>query len=171
MILLRHTRTEAPAGVCYGRTDLPLAADFETDAQRVMRELPPVSNVVASPLGRCRRLAERIAATRDLPLCEDPRLTEMDFGAWEGRAWDAVERGALDAWAADFHGARVHGGESVAMLAARVASALAAAEPRRPPTLWVTHAGVARAVAALAGRFDGWNTRLDFGDWLDFSAS
>ena len=116
-----------------------------------MAALPPVARVVTSPRRRCRLLAEAIAAARGLELGEDARLAEMDFGAWEGRRWDALPRAELDAWAADFEGARPHGGESVAMLAARVGAALAAAEPADPPVLWVTHSGVVRAACALAG--------------------
>ena len=121
---------------------------------------------MSSPRRRCRRLAERIAAARRLALTEDPRLAEMDFGAWEGRAWGAIARDELDAWAADFHQARPHGGESVAMLAARVGAALAEAAPADPPVLWVTHSGVVRAACALAGVAQGWKTELDFGGWI-----
>jgi alpha-ribazole phosphatase len=170
VILLRHTRPAVADGVCYGRTDLALAASFEDELVVVLAGLPPVARVLTSPLGRCRRLAAAIADARGLPLSVDPRLAEMDFGAWEGRQWSALPRAELDAWAADFHGARPHGGESVAMLAARVAAALADAPPGPPPALWVAHAGVARAAAALAGRADGWDTRLGFGRWLDLAA-
>lgn len=152
--------------MCYGRADLPPAADFETAASEVVAGLPEVSRVVTSPLARCARLAERIAAARGLDLEADPRIVEMDFGSWERRAWDSVPRDELDAWAADFHGARPHGGESVAMLAARVGAALDGTPERAPPVLWVTHAGVVRAACAARAAERGWETRLDFGRWL-----
>jgi len=155
--------------MCYGRTDLDLDDGFEAALATILRDLPPVSAITTSPLGRCRKLAERLAAARDLSLVEDPRLMEMDFGSWEGLAWSDVPRAELDAWAADFRHARPHGGESVAMLEARVAAALADAAARRPPTLWVAHSGVARAAAALTGRPEGWETQLAFGRWLDLA--
>lgn len=167
MILLRHTRPDVAEGVCYGRSDLGLHAEFEPALARILEGLPAVSAVVTSPLSRCRRLAEGVAEAREIPLTEDPRLIEMDFGTWEGRAWASLPRAELDAWAADFHHARPHGGESVAMLADRVARALAQTRPARPPTLWVAHAGVAKAAAALTGRPEGWDMRLDFGCWFD----
>ena len=123
LILLRHTRPDVAEGVCYGRTDLLPAEDFVTVASAVIAGLPDVSRVVTSPLVRCARLAERIAAARDLDPETDPRIVEMDFGSWERTPWDAIPRDELNAWAADFHGARPHGGESVAMLAARVGAA------------------------------------------------
>lgn len=170
MIVLRHTRPAIAEGTCYGRSDLALDDGFEAGLAAILRDLPPVSSVRTSPLSRCRRLAERLAAARGLPLDVDEALVEMDFGAWEGVPWCDVPRSELDAWALDFRHARPHGGESVAMLEARVGAALADAASIRPPTLWVAHAGVARAAAALTGRAQGWDTRLDFGRWLDLTA-
>lgn len=166
LILLRHTRPEVAEGVCYGRSDLALGADFDPAAAAALASLPPVSRIVTSTLARCRRLAETVAVARGLDLAVDARIAELDFGAWEGVAWSAVPRAELDAWAADFQAARPHGGESVAALAARVGAALEATEVSLPPVLWVTHAGVVRAACAIAGTAQGWETRLAFGDWL-----
>ncbi len=165
LILLRHTRPRGCDGLCYGRSDLPLADEFDAAASTVLAALPEVSAVVSSPLARCRRLAERIAATRRLGLRTDLRIAEIDFGAWEGRPWDDLPRGEIDAWAADFHDARPHGGESVAMLAGRVGAALAEIPPGGLPVLWVTHLGVLRAVLAHRGVDRAWERRLDFGEW------
>lgn len=162
-LILRHTRPAVPAGLCFGRSDLPLAPGWQAEADAILSGLPAATAIATSPLTRCRLLAERIAAARGLPLSVDPRLAEMDFGAWENLPWDAIPRDELDAWAADFHHARPHGGESVAMLAARVAAALAEAPPQ---VLWVSHAGVARAAAALTGRPEGWDLRLACGAWI-----
>jgi alpha-ribazole phosphatase len=170
VILLRHSRPAVAEGTCYGRSDLAPGPDFEAAAATVLAGLPPVAAVRSSPLVRCLRLAERIAATRGLALDTDPRLIEMDFGRWEARLWAEIDRGELDAWAADFDHARPHGGESVAMLAARVGAALRAAEPSDPPVLWVTHSGVVRAACAITGAGEGWATDLGFAEWLDLSA-
>lgn len=165
LILLRHTRPLGGEGLCYGRSDLALAADFEAAATSLLADLPRVAVVVSSPRTRCRRLAERIAAARRLGLRIDARIAEMDFGAWEGRRWDDLPRGEIDAWAEDFHGARPHGGESVAMLAERVGAALAETAADAVPVLWVTHLGVVRAARALRGQAAPWESRLGFGEW------
>lgn len=167
LILLRHTRPADCEGLCYGRSDLALGPGFEADAAEVLRGLPRIGSVWSSPLGRCLRLAERVAAARGLGVAVDARISEMDFGAWERKAWSGIARAELDAWAADFHGARPHGGESVAMLAGRVGAALEDACGAPGPVLWVTHAGVAKAACALTGRRAGWDTRLGFGEWLE----
>lgn len=130
----------------------------------IIEGLPEASRIVASPLTRCRRLAELVAQARDLPLEIDPRISEMNFGRWEGRSWLSIPRHELDAWARDLLGARPHGGESPSLLAERVGEALRDVGPE--PTLWVTHSGVVRAVCALADLQKGWNTSLDFGEWI-----
>ena len=122
--LVRHTRPLVSDGVCYGMTDLDLAATFEEEAARVVETLPPAQRLVTSPLYRCRRLAERIGAAQGLTPAIDERLREMDFGAWEGIAWDDIPRAELDAWAADFLHARPHGGENVYMLRERAWAAI-----------------------------------------------
>lgn len=165
MILLRHTRPEGGAGLCYGRTDLAPGAELPREARRLAAQLPPFAKIATSPLSRCARLAEALALARGVPLEPDPRLAEIDFGAWEGRRWDDIPRPEIDAWAADLMEARPHGGESVAMLAARAAPALA----RHEGALIVTHMGVIRAALAQAGREGPWETRLGFGEWIELS--
>lgn len=167
VILLRHTRPAIDTGICYGRSDLDPGPDFEAAAAAVVDSLPAVARVVTSPLRRCRLLAERIVAARNLALAEDARIIEIDFGSWERVPWAAIPRLELAAWAADFHGARPHGGENLTMLAERVSAALADTPASDPPTLWVCHSGVARAACAVLGRAEGWRTELDFGGWLD----
>lgn len=166
LILLRHTRPRGAEGLCYGRTDLDLADGFEAEAARLAAELPAVARVLTSPLSRCRRLAEALARARGIAPEIVPDLTEMDFGAWEMRPWAAIPRAELDAWARDLTGARPHGGETVAELAARTAAALAAALAGPRPALLVTHAGVIKAALAHSRGQAGWEAQLGFGCWL-----
>lgn len=46
----------------------------------------------------------------------------MGFGAWEMRAWNAIPRAEVDAWAADLLHYRPDGGENVLDMACRVAA-------------------------------------------------
>ena len=163
LILVRHTRPLVAGNVCYGATDLDLAPTFEEEAARVVAALPPTERLVTSPLGRCRRLAERIGAAQSLVPAVDPRLREMDFGRWEGVPWDAIPRAELDAWAADFLHARPHGGESVHMLHERSRSALADYRAIGLSHIVVTHAGVIKAVRAEDRHPDAWKSNVEFG--------
>jgi alpha-ribazole phosphatase len=75
----------------------------------------------------------------------------MDFGSWEGRPWDAIDRLEFDRWTADFAHYRCGGGESVAQLLVRTSAALDEARGRGADALWITHGGVVRAVRLLVG--------------------
>lgn len=166
LILLRHTRPLGAEGLCYGRSDLPLAECFAGRANELAAELPPFARIVTSPLSRCRLLAEALSAARQRPLTVDERLIEMDFGLWEGRAWAALPRHELDEWAADLEGARPHGGESVRTMAQRARAALRAAAAGPGPALIVTHAGIIKAALATRQGRAGWEAQPAFGTWL-----
>lgn len=155
--LVRHAAPLIAAGHCYGRLDLAAdAAATAQAAQALAAALPAGCAVWTSPLQRCTQLAQALVALRpDLALAApDARLQEMDFGRWEGLAWDAVERSALDAWAADLAGHAPGGGEPLRQMLARVQAALAQAWQNsgagQRPLAWICHAGVARCVQWLA---------------------
>ena len=163
LTLVRHTRPLVPDGVCYGVTDLDLAPTFDEEAARVVDTLPPAERLVTSSLGRCRRLADRIAAAQSLAPVVDPRLKEMDFGTWEGVPWDAIPRDEMEAWAAEFLHARPHGGESVHMLYERARAAIADYRATGLSHIVVTHAGVIKAVRAEDRHPNAWKSNVEFG--------
>lgn len=150
--LVRHAAPQVPAGVCYGSTDLdadPQATDLA--AATLAQALPHGVALHCSPLRRCARLAQALCALRaDLQSQTDQRLAEMDFGTWEGQRWDDIGQAAMQAWVDDFAHHRPGGGESVAVFMARVGQALADTRATGRDALWVTHAGVIRAVQWLA---------------------
>ncbi len=76
----------------------------------------------------------------------DPRLAELNFGAWEGKPWDAVPRDELDAWAADVAGYAPPGGESPRDLQQRALAFVASLNV--PEAVLVTHGGVIRTLLA-----------------------
>lgn len=142
--LIRHPRPAVAAGICYGATDLALAEPVAPRAAELALRLP-AAPVFTSPLRRCREFAEALAARAGAPLQVTPELREMDFGAWEMQAWEALQRAELDAWAADPLGFRGHGGEAVAALMART-QAFVAALPPLPAVVVVTHAGIMKCL-------------------------
>lgn len=151
--LIRHPAPAAPPGTCYGASDVPLAADPSLLAQALRAYLPSGLPLFASPLRRCRDFA---LALHPAPIF-DARLRELDFGDWEMRRWETLERALLDAWARDPWGFTPPNGESLAHLRARVAAFLADLPGE---AVLVTHAGVMKACCAeIAG----------FGDWFAFS--
>jgi probable phosphoglycerate mutase len=95
-VLLRHAQTEHSAARRYsGRGDVPLTPLGERQAEALARRLSEkhpsiadgVAAVITSPLRRCTRTAELAATALAAPLVVHSGLTEVDFGAWEGRTF------------------------------------------------------------------------------------
>ena len=148
-------------------------------AQRLAAALPQRLSVWHSPLQRCELLAHDLIGLRpDLTLKPAAELVEFDFGRWEGRAWSAIARTQIDAWAADLAGHAPGGGEPLAALLERVALALrdaaARAHDQGADMVWISHAGVARCVQWLQQHGPGrapqaheWPLQApDFGAWV-----
>lgn len=147
LILLRHPRVDAP-GMCYGRFDPPLAPGHQEAIARAALQCPAAERLVTSPAARCQGLAAALGAALSLTPEIDPRLQELDFGAWEGRAWAHLPRTETDPWADDPESRAPPGGESFAQLRARVRAALAGQDR----TVMITHAGPIRAARILTGQ-------------------
>ncbi len=152
VVLIRHARPDVAPGICYGVLDLKLAQPVCPAPARIARmlgDLPP-SRLVTSPAARATETAALLAAHANAPACDiEPRLREIDFGAWEGKAWDTIPRDALDLWASDLMGACPHGGESARQVMARVTAWADTLDASADDCLWVvTHAGPMRMLAA-----------------------
>jgi len=149
--LARHARTRVGEGICYGASDLPAdAAATQAAAQVLAGAVPQGTPVRSSPLQRCTALADALFALRpDLPWQTDARLAEMDFGCWEGRPWAEVGEEEFARWNANFLDYRFGGQESVRALLDRVEVARQDSARAGAQALWITHAGVIRAVDLL----------------------
>lgn len=178
LLLIRHAKTTAADGLCYGRSDVPVLPELtRAAAARVAAELPSAAAMACSPLLRCRELAAAISVLRpELRAVPDQRLAEMDLGAWEDRLWAAIDRAEIEAWSRGFADIRAGGsGESTRQFMQRVAGAFDAWCDSGRDAVWVTHAGVIRAVRLLHGgvrvveRADQWPSEaIDFGALVEF---
>lgn len=145
LVVIRHPKPEVAAGLCYGQLDLPLAEEFSSPRSSALRATLSSlalrdSRIYASPSQRCRLPAEALSFG---PVCVDARLMEMHFGAWEGRAWESIDRAETDPWIAALASARVPNGESFQDLTERVAAFLRDL-PMDRDALVFSHAGVIR---------------------------
>ena len=152
---MRHAAPLIAPGVCYGALDV--AADAratQATAVRLAAALPPGACVRSSTLQRCEQLAKAVQGLQpDFIIKRDARLTEMNFGRWEGLSWDAIGPAALKAWTDDFGRHAPGGGESVSAFMQRVAAAFDETCTALAPgqdAVWITHAGVIRAVDLVA---------------------
>jgi probable phosphoglycerate mutase len=133
LILVRHGETAlTKQGRYSGRGDVPLSDEGQAQAMaaggRVAGLARDVAAVVTSPLSRCVRTAEIIAAElggADVTVVDD--LIECDFGEWEGMTFAEVQErwpAEMDAWL-DSTSVAPPGGESFETVARRTRSALA----------------------------------------------
>lgn len=144
--LIRHTPTEAEQGLCYGQSDIGLAGSFADDFAALKQKLPPMvseNRVFSSPLRRCLALANRLSDR----VTTDPRLTEINFGDWEGLRFDALDQFLLRQWTDNFVDQAPPNGESFAELCRRAGEfwrELLASPCKQ--ALIITHAGTIRAI-------------------------
>jgi alpha-ribazole phosphatase len=174
LVLVRHAQTTAAVGQCYGRTDVSVLPEVTLAvAERVAPVLPGGVEMACSPLTRCADLARAICALRpDLRPRPDPRIAEMDLGVWEERPWSAIDRAEFEAWTRDFADTRAgETGESTRQFMQRVGEAFDGWRASGRDAIWVTHAGVIRAVWLLRDgmrcveRGDQWPARpIAFGE-------
>ena len=145
--LIRHTTPVLSPGLIYGRTELLLSETFSQEAEIIKEKLPEnFDRVYSSPALRCTELAEKIATDFQT----DSRLTELDFGDWEGKTWNTVDQIELQLWMDDFVNVCVPGGESMIGMYQRVKEfwqELTAKSEHKIAI--VTHAGVIRLILAI----------------------
>ena len=133
IILVRHGETAlTKQGRYSGRGDVPLSDEGEAQAMaaggRVAGISRDVTAVVSSPLSRCTRTAELIAAeVGGIPVTVVDDLIECDFGEWEGLTFAEVRErwpAEMRAWLASAAVAPP-GGESFQAVAKRTRAAMA----------------------------------------------
>lgn len=147
----RHPAAAGAAGRCIGRTDLPVdgrrAKRLAHRIERCVAQHGLVRVVWTSPLARCAAVG-RALRRRGFVHHIDPRLAELDFGAWDGRPWAGIAHAEVAAWEADLARHAPGGGESLVQLVARARTFVAErrAEMTTGPLLVVAHAGWIRAL-------------------------
>lgn len=104
--------------------------------------------ILCSPLSRARDTARHISERTGVPFREEPRLTEQNFGKWEGTSPRKAEAFQLakQQFADDFEG-----GESMLRLAQRIYNLLDELKETDGTFLLVAHNGIARVVNSYFG--------------------
>lgn len=102
-----------------GRSELPLSDLGRRQASAIAGRLTDQERpriIYCSPLGRCMRTAEAIAAATGAPVEVAPDLIDLDYGEWQGRTHAEIgetEPDGLSAWYRTPHLARFPQGESL----------------------------------------------------------
>lgn len=145
VILIRHTKVNNPASVCYGQSDIELASSFENEKDSILSKLTLTDQftIYSSPAQRCTRLAQSIASTYKI----DTRLQEVNFGDWENTPWQDIPQLQLKPWMEDFVTIKPPNGESFIDLHTRVKEFIAELQQNKlDKVILITHAGVIRSI-------------------------
>ena len=161
--LVRHAKPLVEKGLCYGRLDVradqsltKLASDNLIEA---LSESSGIKVLLTSPRRRTKQLANLLAKRLNISLLEEELLAEMDFGKWEGCLWTDIPKSAIDHWTEDFN---------------RAWLLMENAKRRHENQIWVTHAGVIKAVQFIMNNGEpyiksaaDWPLETtNFGDWI-----
>ncbi|MGJ7514921.1 alpha-ribazole phosphatase family protein [Pseudomonas baetica] len=152
--LLRHGETELGGGLRGSLDDALTEKGWQQMRAAVMGQ-GPWDRLISSPLQRCARFAEELAAQSGLPVSFDQNLQELHFGAWEGQSAAALmetDAEGLGLFWADPYSFTPPQGEPVAEFSERVLSAIVRlhAAHAGERVLLISHGGVMRLLLAQA---------------------
>lgn len=144
--LVRHTTPAVEKNLIYGRLNVSLRDSFKAEKNIILNKLPKkIDAVFSSPSKRCVMLASAITEN----FITDEDLYELNFGNWEGKTWDTINREESNFWAEDFVNRSPPFGESMIAMQTRVLSffkRLLALNCQS--VVVVTHAGVIKILLA-----------------------
>ena len=127
VLLTRHGHTDKsePEQYLGQRIHASLTERGRRDAQALSQRLEGVhiDRLISSPLGRALETAEILALGRDASVETDERLSELDYGAWEGLTVEEIDRlfpGERDLYEENPAIHPIGGGESGLAVAARL---------------------------------------------------
>ena len=170
--LIRHTSVNVSRGFCYGNTDVGLASTFEKEWLVVKDKLKNNSFdfVFSSPLQRCAKLAEKLFEKEMIEY--DDRLKEMNFGKWEGKNWDDIEKTPEGyGFFQDYLNVPCPGGESFLNLWDRVNSFLNYVNKKmnEKNIAIVSHGGPIRVICSVIQKLEpreAFEMKVDYGEVL-----
>jgi alpha-ribazole phosphatase len=168
--LLRHTKPEIEAGICYGQSDIGLSKSFSDEQSSIKDRLSTIAfdSIFSSPLKRCVQLAEALCSD-NMKIIIDNRLMEMNFGTWEMKNWQEISISSeAQNWFNDYINVKCPGGESFMDLQNRVKDFLNMLKgySKFKNPLIITHAGVIRAMYSITEMIpkESFNLNIGFGE-------
>ena len=147
--LIRHPKTVAPKGLCYGQTDFEIEGDLFVAQQTIIEKLPHFETspkIYSSPLQRCLQIANIFSQS----VTVDTQLMELNFGDWENKFFDALPCEDVKDWSANFVEIPPPNGENFLQLMQRVGKFWQILISENVEVVLIfTHAGVIRALLAI----------------------
>jgi len=130
LLLVRHGETAGNREkLFFGSTDYPLNENGRNQAKMAAEKIKPFPPTViyTSPLLRAVQTARCIGEYLGLSVIVKDGLREMDFGLWEGLAYQQIQEKfpiKWQDWSRDWWGVKVPGGESTCEMCMRVGKAV-----------------------------------------------
>lgn len=157
LTLVRHGKTAWNAeGRFQGRVDVPLNDVGKRQVLRLASRLTDeeLHMIYSSDLRRAWETATAISAGHNAPVHAEPRLREIDFGAWEGLTYGEIQEryaDVWDAWLEDPMNVAVPDGEILAEVVTRIQSLLneITSEHSERNVLLVGHGGSLQVLLGL----------------------
>lgn len=145
----------AASSLCIGQTDIKVdRRKLKCLANKIERfvrlnQLPKMMWV--SPLHRSLKVGV-ILAQRGFKCTIAPEFAEINFGDWDGKSWEQIEKQQIDEWCNNFVHFAPDNGESLQQLFNRAESWLdkILAEQKDHPVLAIDHAGWINAAKMIA---------------------
>ena len=169
--LVRHGATDLTAEDRFaGSTDVPLSEEGRRQISALAQRLrnDKLDGIYASPLGRTMETARIIASAHQCEIQPEADLREIDYGRWEGRRRDEIEREfaeEYDTWQEDPLTMAPSGGESGIQVLARALPVIRriVQKHRHQSVLVVSHKGTNRLLISSLLGFDvrGYRDRLE----------
>ena len=154
LYLARHGRSVGQ-GLFLGQSDPGLSEEGHAQAEALAERLAGVGigRILCSPLKRSAETAVTVSLRLDTAVDQDPRLSEIGYGHWDGLAWDEIERRwpqEAQRKLADWWGVTPEGGEAREQFLLRVGACWNEIRSAGLPVLIVGHAGVNGLISELA---------------------
>ncbi len=158
LYIVRHGETDwNKQGIFRGRHDVPLNENGREQAKRIAEYLAgrKMTVVRSSPLERAKATAEEIARASGIKVEVDERLTDINYGRWEGKSKSDVlgtDAQLYRLWRNEPHLVTFPGGESLACVRERVMPPILELCDRDGDAVVVTHRVVCKAaICTLLG--------------------
>lgn len=169
LILIRHGETPHNRDKRYqGHRDTSLTREGKRQTREIALRLrdEPLDAIYSSDLKRTRYMAEVINSYHSLKTNILPELREIDFGDWEGKTYNEIQRewkGLLSGWEKEPSKIKIPRGESIKDLAERIRSTIKKIISKHPDQriAIITHGGPIRIILMDAlglGLDDWWKT-------------
>lgn len=163
VLLLRHAKVDGAAAL-YGHTDVGVEAEQNSQALKALLSGSfNISRVISSPRLRCLSIAKPFAEQSNIELSVEPAFAEMDFGDYDGVAFDSMsaeEWQTLEPFWLTPATCQLPHAETLEHFHQRVSMAWQHLIQTKQHTLLVCHGGVIRQILANVLGLDWRNPKL-----------